>query len=395
MEGEGMKKLVALVLAAAGALVSVALLVERAAPPEAGAADHLDAPGLTPPGGDLRTDITDVYTFKRGANTVLVMNVNGLTKAGMQATFASSAPSVMTTRRVTYNFRVDNNGDAVADVVLGVKFGRVGATGAQSMEVRRNGRLLVAGRTSKFGRAVINRSRPAAAPVAPRLTGGAAVASVKAFAGMRDDPFFFDLNGFINILSNEPGKSFIGCQGTRPDFFAGTNVSSIVVELPSRLLTRRSPNIGVWATTDRGGEQIDRMGRPAIATVFIPSNPFEKDEPSQKNAYNETRPRNDEVRWTAEVVDTLTVLHSLNDSAGDNKADDAGKIAALAGVILPDVLTIDVSDPSGFLNGRRLADDVIDAELALITEGAVTTDCVSRNDKAFSSAFPYLAGPHA
>jgi hypothetical protein len=388
-----MKRLVALALAAAGALLLVAALTESAAPPRAGAADHLDAPGLTPPGGDLRTDITDVYAFKRGANTVLVMNVNGLTARGRQATFASSAPSVMRTRRVTYNFRIDNDGDAGADVVLRVKFGRVGARGVQSMEVRRNGELLVAGRTSAFGRTVINRTRPA--PVAPRLTGGLAVAGAKAFAGMRDDPFFFDLNGFINILSNEPGKSFVGCQRTRPDFFAGTNVSSIVLELPSRLVTRRSPNIGVWATTNRGGEQIDRMGRPAIATVFIPSNPFEKDEPSQKNAYNETRPRNDEVRWTPEVVDTLAVLHSLNDSAGDDKSDDAGKIAALAGVLLPDILTIDVSDRTGFLNGRRLADDVIDAELALLTEGAVTTDCVSRNDKAFSTAFPYLAGPHA
>ena len=57
------------------------------------------------------------------------------------------------------------------------------------------------------------------------------------------------------------------------------------------------------------------------------------------------------------------------------------------------MLTFDTSKSAGFLNGRRLADDVIDAELGLITEGASTTDCVDKNDKAFPGAFPYLARP--
>ena len=40
---------------------------------------------------------------------------------------------------------------------------------------------------------------------------------------MRDDPFFFDLDGFINILSTKPGESLIGCTGSRTDKFAGSN----------------------------------------------------------------------------------------------------------------------------------------------------------------------------
>ena len=60
----------------------------------------------------------------------------------------------------------------------------------------------------------------------------------------------------------------------------------------------------------------------------------------------------------------------------------------------PDILTFDTAKSDGFLNGRRLADDVIDAELGLVTEGAVTTDCVSGNDSAFRAGFPYLATPH-
>jgi hypothetical protein len=350
-------------------------------PSGAGAADHLDAPGLTPPGGDVRLDLTDIYAFRTGrGRTALVMNVNGFTKPGKQARFATGVPSVASTKRVSYNLRVDNNGDAKPDVNLSATFGRPGRRGVQSLRIRRNGRLLVGGRTSPFGKIVVNRRR-----------------GVRAFAGMRDDPFFFDLPGFLDILSKDPGKSFLGCTSPRPDKFAKTNVSSIVVELPSSLLTRKgSTKIGVEATTNKGKAQVDRMGRPAIATVFIPNNPFEPkgSEPSLKNTYNHGKPSTDQARFRGEIVDSLKTLFSLNDNSGDNTSDDAGKINGLADILLPDLLTYDTSSSKGFLNGRRPADDVIDAELNLITEGAVKTDCVDHNDKKFPKAFPYLAGPH-
>jgi hypothetical protein len=360
--------------AAVGALVT--------GPSGAGAADHLDAPGLTPPGGDVRLDLTDIYAFRTaGGRTALVLNVNGLSKAGQRATFATGVPSVAATKRVSYNFRIDNNGDARPDVVLAATFGKPNRAGVQKLQLRRNGKLLLTGKTSAFGKVVVNSGK-----------------GVRAFAGMRDDPFFFDLQGFLNILSAEPGKSFLGCTSARPDAFAGTNVSSIVIELNPSLVTRSgSSRIGVWATTNQGGEQVDRMGRPAIATVFIPNNPFEPagSEPSLKNTYNHSLPDQDRAQFRSEVVDTLSVLYSLNDGAGDNKSDDAAKISGLADVVLPDILTFDTSSSAGFLNGRRPADDVIDAELGLVTEGAATTDCVSANDKSFPGGFPYLAAPHA
>jgi Domain of unknown function (DUF4331) len=342
------------------------------------AADHVDAPGLTPPGGNLQLDITDVYAFRaRNGNTVLAMSVNGLTAPGKRPVFASGAPTVAKTKAVTYWFRVDNNGDAAADVNLAVTFGKANDDGVQEMTVKRNGKLLVEGQTSAGKRVTINRS-----------------GAIKAYAGLRDDPFFFDLDGFINILSMERGKSFLGCTSPRTDFFAGKNVSAIIVELPASQLTRSgSSAIGVWSATTVGRKQIDRMGRPAVNTVFVPSNPFEKDEKSGKNSFNASQPKNDKAKFRAEVVDTLQVLHSLNDNAGDNKADDQMKITGLADVLLPDILTFDTAKSEGFLNGRRLADDVIDAELNLVTEGAVKTDCVSKNDRAFRASFPYLANP--
>jgi hypothetical protein len=127
-----------------------------------------------------------------------------------------------------------------------------------------------------------------------------------------------------------------------------------VLELPARGL---GGNIGVSASTNLDG-QVDRMGRPAINTVFIPSD--------FKNAYNEAKPRKD-------VKDFSTFL-------GD-----------LAPVLLPDILTVDTANPAGFLNGRRLDDDVIDIELQVITGDPNAGDCVDANDVPFSSSFPYLA----
>lgn len=208
---------------------------------------------------------------------------------------------------------------------------------------------------------------------------------VRLFAGVTDDPFFLDLNAF-----NAGAKFCQGAGGTGSNFFAGLNSSSIVLKVPTKAIG--ASQAGVWAQTtvpNSGGSytRVDRMGRPAINTVFVPDNPFEA-RPSAEDKFNAGHPRDDQANWRAELVDSLTLLHSLND-ATDNKADDAQKVAGLADVLLPDVLTVDLSKATAFLNGRNLSDDVIDAELGLITEGAVTTDCVA-NDSTFSTSFPYL-----
>ena len=344
------------VLLAVGAAIALMLLLNRSGPAPARAADHLDAPGLTPPGGSVQTDITDVYAFRspsNPANSVLVLNVNTGT-AGTNATFARGIPGVGHTRGVAYNFNIDNNGDAVTDVNLRLHFGKPFNDGSQHFELRRNGHVVIPfgrGRSTGFG-------------AAPEIID---VGGVKAFAGRRDDPFFFDLAAFLGLN----GRSF--CDGNQTDFFAGRNVSSIVVELPSSMLTAGSnPNIGVWSSTTAGNTQIDRMGRPAINTVF--------NHGDEKNLFNDGDPVNDWRDFGQSFVNTLTALGA---------ADPEG----LAHVLLPDILTFDTSSAAGFLNGRQLADDVIDAELNLITNGGLTTDCIG-NDSTFLSGFPYVGDPN-
>jgi len=191
-------------------------------------------------------------------------------------------------------------------------------------------------------------------------------------ADIFDDPFFFDLDAF----NGTNGRTF--CDGNEVDFFAGLNVSALVLEIPKSDI---GSSYRVWAKTDLKGLQADRMGLPAINTVFIPSNPFEPTEANLKDAFNATRPRADRRIWSRELKDNFDLFY-----------DDDSLVDALVDILLPDLLPIEESIPPGFefLNGRQLADDVIDLELSLLTNGTVLSDCVDANDVPFSTIFPYL-----
>lgn len=309
-------------------LVTVAVLLGAGPLPAAFSADHLDAPNVA---GDGQADINDLYAFQSPANpdnTVLIMTVNPAVGVFSPATFGAD---------VTYAFQVDNNGDAVADLSYEATFAPA-VNGTQQFSIAGPAGT-VAGATGVAAT-------------------GPGVVAVQ--AGLFEDPFFFDLVGFNN------GFAFTG-----DDFFAGLDVSAIVLEVPSADLG--ATNVGVWATTSRGGVQVDRMGRPAITTALIPAD-------SDKTAFNLADPAGD-----------LSAFQSIINASIAGLSDQANA-DALTSILLPDVLTIDTSDPSGFLNGRGLADDVIDAELTLLT-GSPTpvSDGVDGNDVPFLAVFPYLA----
>ncbi len=313
-----------LALLAVGALATGGALAATSA----GAADHLDAPGVQ---ADSRTDINDLYAFQSPSdadNTVLIMTVNPLSGVLSGSTFHPEA---------SYRFNIDQDGDAAADQTIEVKFSDASRQG-QRYVVKVGGRAVGNGVTG--------------ATTALRNDGG------NVTAGVFDDPFFFDLAGFRN-----------GLQFTGDDTFAGADVTVIVAEVPSSWV---GGQVGIWATTSIDGRQIDRMGRPAINTVLIPSD--------QKDAFNLADPANDVAEYTDEVAATITAL-----------TGDAAYASAVAAILLPDVLTFDTASTDGFLNGRRLDDDVIDIALSVVTNGGLTTDGVDANDAAFLDRFPYLA----
>ena len=316
-------------------LLMLAFTIGLAAVPSQ-AADHLDAPGLMSPGGDGRLDINDLYAFKNGDNAVFIMTVNPAVGIFSPDTFHPDA---------SYDFKIDTNGDAREDLTYKITFSAPDSNGVQDVKVRctpardcPHGAVLGQGHTGET----------------VSLIGGGMLN-----ADVYDDPFFFDLAAFLGSypFCSAPG----GPTGeTGVDFFAGLNVSAIVLEVPGAWL--QNNNIGVWARTELDG-QVDRMGRPAINTVFIPTD--------FKNAFNEGQPRKDQK-------------------------DFSQFLGPFAGVLLPDILTVDITSGAGFesLNGRQLADDVIDIELQIITGNPNAGDCVDMNDVAFPGSFPYLAPAH-
>ena len=311
-------------------------------------ADHRDS-NLTK--AAPRSDINDLYVFKgqSAGGYTAVITVNPLTSPADTAGLRLDPETL-------YELKVDTNGDAVADVSYKLTASGTGsvqditlrrATGADAVTNDISGEVILSGKSS------------AGAGVTTISDGSGR----KLYVGPRDDPFFFDLAGFAN------GLKFTGA-----DTFKGTNVTAIVFEVPSV----PSQQLGFWATTSRKNNldqwvQLDRMARPAINTVFIPAD--------QKDAFNNSGPDRDKGIYTDEVK---AALNSLASPATD----------ALAGLLLPDILTIDLSKPVGYLNGRGLADDVIDISLQAITGSTTIGDGVAANDRAFSTTFPYLAAPN-
>ncbi len=359
--------------------------------PLALSADHLDQPFPVLPSN---IDITDLYAFHPGelgsqdlSKVVFVLNVHPLTTPGLDPAFSTDA---------TYIIKVDTDGDAEEDIVYEFEFGPADADGRQEVTVEED-------EEDQFEASGMTEETISVAD------------GTWLFAGLRDDPFFFDFAAFGGA------KPFCDPDPS-PDTFKGFNVKSIVLEVPTDSLfdddffdvddedededdkedwdDRRSyispsvtldgddddedderdgTTIGVWATIELDDDQQDRMGRPAINTVLISTD--------NKAAFNAGDPEDDFEDFSEDVIAHLIAL---------NPTGDPARAEFLASVLLPDTLVFDTSMESDFamLNGRNLADDVIDIELNLLTEGGLPGDCVDANDVAFLGVFPYVAPPH-
>lgn len=179
-------------------------------------ADHIDAPAVK--GGTA--DITDFYAFQgqNTSNMVFVANVQGLIAP-------SATGAAKFDEGVLVEINIDNTGDAVEDLVI--------------QAIPRNGKMYF------FGPA-----KPAAPGTMSTIMTGSPLGSVditayngaesitttpngsKLFAGPRDDPFFFDFGQYTEIINGRAS----GFKNPGTDTFAGSNVMSIVVEVPKSTL---------------------------------------------------------------------------------------------------------------------------------------------------------------
>ena len=305
---------------------AIACSAMHSSPSLVSASDHLDAPNLT---GNGQQDINDLYAFKPSAdsdNSVLILTVNP---------FAGNMSPTAFGTDTSYRFEIDNTGDAMSNLAYEATFSNTAS--GQNFNLTLNGTSVASGAVGS----------------SQSTSNGGTVQT-----GVFDDPFFFDLG----ILD---GSSTGGT-----DTFAGANVSAIVLEVPTATLLANDSSIGVWATTSQGGSQVDRVGRPAINTVLLGD--------ASKQAFNEASPDGDFNEFGAEVSENI---------AGLSNQDNAD---TLTPVLLPDTLRFDTSSTGGFLNGRRLEDDVIDLALQTLTTDMTQTDGVGANDVGFNSVFPFL-----
>lgn len=116
-------------------------------------------------------------------------------------------------------------------------------------------------------------------------------------------------------------------------------------------------------------------GRPGIDATFNQSD-------DDKRIWNQQEPSRDRELFFDKFA------HVFQDAG--RPSDQA---TALAGDLLPDLLTYDNSSSEGYPNGRKLTDDVINMGIALVTNGAAPHDGL-RPHADLRSGFPYLGSPH-
>ncbi|APR82931.1 Hypothetical protein A7982_08280 [Minicystis rosea] len=273
------------------------------------------------------------------------------------------------------------------------------------------------------------------------LTGGGRV-----FAGPRDDPFFVDLGGVFDLAQLRPVANPGSTMVVR-DSIAYTNVHAIVLEIPLKVAnggtdpvmgtSKAAQTVGVWASAsrpkvrltlrDKGDYhfgpwvQVSRLGLPLVNEAIIGL--------QDKDYFNRLTPKDDLATFGAYILNPIAV----RDAAAINFYKTGGPLAGCAtpggagpqtsrtdiveainiGVpgapppldhvgaeaisAIGDVLRVDLGQPSGFPNGRKLTDDVVDVELQLLlctlAAGGPIPDGPTANETAFKTGFPYLAPP--
>ncbi len=174
--------------------------------------------------------------------------------------------------------------------------------------------------------------------------------------------------------------------------FANTTVSSIVLEIPDRVLG--SGTIGVWGmtvlATDAGGwRQINRAGIPMIQPIFNP------DDSERASEYNTTHPSKDRANYGALVTSLTAGVVSAMGTSADPQA--YGKY--VAELCFPDILRYEIGTPAVYSFAKRkrprtvgqcARGDVFRSCSTPRLRTVCTPDAVSRS---LRPAFPYLALP--
>jgi hypothetical protein len=463
-----MRKLLIALATIAAAAIAVTIAV---------GSSHREAPGTML---DPSADDTDLYAFTAkdapGALTVVGDWIPGQNPANGPNFFRFDD-------RARYYINIDNTGDGRRDVAYRFQFKTTvrnpnsflyalpGASGFDDPKLNVLQRYSITrveyrytGRATHMRERVLARDLPVAPPnIGPKtfpnyqaFVNGAIRTlndGTKVFVGQRDDPFFVDLGATFDAINV---RRLTGNQGEGKDDFSGMNISSIVLQLPERLVTKdgkavagagaANAVVGVYDSTERqriqvsdqagiarrrhghgharrstAGEwvQVSRLGNPLVNEVVIPL--------GKKDQFNRTSPERDAALYGGFVLkpELAAVLNALfRIGAPETGRTDIvqallqgiprlNQHAGIRGPPAVDTLKLNLGVPpsatenrfgviggdnAGFPNGRRLGDDVVDIELQVVAgflkgNRVPLGDGVDQNDKTFLSSFPYVPAP--
>lgn len=191
------------------------------------AADHLDPPGRTDPSvdstPDRAADIADLFAWHDANNFYLALTFAGPQATGQPATYD---PDVL------YTINLSNAAPrTMTDIPISFRFGPGATAGQFGVEVT----------------GVPGTNGPIEGSVESVLTQN----GVMVYAGLFDDPFFFDLQGFKDTRAT--GTLMFN---KNRDFFAGQNLTAVVLSIPRSRIENGTNPIDVWAETRRFGGQL-------------------------------------------------------------------------------------------------------------------------------------------
>lgn len=208
------------------------------------AADHVDSPAAI---AEPSADIADIYAWMSDDAETLTLAMTVMPFAGEDALFSDA---------VTYAFHVNSGeeyGGDQTETLVTCQFYDVDA-----IECWANGAYVIGDPSDTEGVA--------------SLTG-----DIRVYAGVRNDPFFFELAGFNEVvdtvksvagdltfdeegcpaLDEATANALVAQLQSGPDgadasdTLAGANVLALVVEIDADLVDDGGPLLGVWGSTHR------------------------------------------------------------------------------------------------------------------------------------------------
>jgi len=370
------------------------------------ASDHLDTPSVI---ADPRADIGDLYawTSQDGRRLNLAMTIVGHTFSDrLNYVFHVDSGARMGRTTATISIVCRFAGDSAVSCRVGDVDAAIGDPGGQEGLSGRNGRF-------------------------------------RAFAGLRDDPFFNNVRGTraayntaAAALAAGAHRDAAGCPvfdpatsqavfgqwrqtdgGPGTNFLAGWTPAALVVSVDLDVVARGGPLLAVWAATEGPRRQIDRAGRPLTGNALLGTIGSEEVSNALKEAYNAATPAT-AAKFIPEIETGLALYDGFDGACGNQlmaRPDAAPSLRyrALATLLADDRLWVNSASTNctrlfavemaampghealaADCGGRTPLYSAVNVYRSLLVNGRSDSvdDGVNRDDQHHSAtAFPFLA----